>query len=107
MEDQDDEQWREIVSFFRKGKMGCSVEKRRAYKKLKYNFGPMSGDGYKVCMISVRLLILIFFTTGCFKKKYPLLFCSFLSFQNILKSGSVHFSTAQPLQNPKITIFLF
>ena len=35
--------------------------------------------------------------TGCFKKKYPLLFCSFLSFQNILKGVFVHFLIAKPL----------
>ena len=46
------------------------------------------------------------YDTGCFKKKYQLLFCSFLGFQNILKSGSVHVSIAQSLHNPKITIFL-
>ena len=45
--------------------------------------------------------------TGCFNKKYPLLFTQFLGFQNILKCGSVHFSTAQPLHNPKMTISLF
>ena len=41
--------------------------------------------------------------TGCLKKKYRLLFCSFLGFQNILKKGSVHFSTAQPLQNQEMS----
>ena len=89
LEDQDDEQWREIVSFFRKGKMGCSVEKRRAYKKLKYIFGPMSGDGYKVCMISVRLLILIFFTMFCtsflslsLSLSIQALLCDFIPFYN-------------------------
>ena len=44
--------------------------------------------------------------TGRFKKKYRLLFCSFLGFQNIFKTASVHFSTAQPLQNPKIAVYL-
>ena len=42
-----------------------------------------------------------------FQKKYPLLFSSFLGFQNIFKSSSVHFLTAQPLQNPKIVVYLF
>ena len=38
------------------------------------------------------------------KKNYLLLFCSLQGFQKILKVGSVHFSTAQPVQNPVITI---
>ena len=41
---------------------------------------------------------------GVSKKKYPLLVCLFLSFLNTLKRSKVHFSTAPPLQNPKITI---
>ena len=44
---------------------------------------------------------------GAFKQKYWLLFSSFLGFQNILKTGAVNFSTARPLQNPKMAIFLF
>ena len=39
-------------------------------------------------------------------KNYRLLFCLFLDFWNILKTGSVHFSTAQSLQNPKIIFIL-
>ena len=45
--------------------------------------------------------------TGCLKKKYPLLLCSFLGFQNILKSSSVHLSTAQLVENPKVLRFIF
>ena len=55
-------------------------------------------------MDSCCILYLILYRV--FKKKYQLLFCLFCGFRNILKTGSVHFSTAQPFQNPNITIFL-
>ena len=41
--------------------------------------------------------LICFASYRVFKKKYLLLFCSFLGFQNILKGVFVHFSTAQPL----------
>ena len=46
--EEDNDEWRSVVSFFRKGKMGPDAQKKKMYKKLKFIFGPMSGDGFKV-----------------------------------------------------------
>ena len=50
----DCDEWRSVVTFFRsnKSKYETPLQKKQ-YKRLKYIFGPMSGDGMKVCCLLI------------------------------------------------------